>query len=318
MSRLFGWLTSAFPVWVVVLCGFALVEPDWFTWFRGPWIVWGLAVIMLGMGVTLTVNDFKTVTKMPKPVIVGVVAQYTIMPLLGWGIGRALGLPTEYAVGLILVACCPGGTASNVVAFIAKADVCLSVVMTAFSTLAAVVMTPLLTTTLVGTRVPVDAWGLFQSTLQVVIIPVVAGVVLNRVFPKAVKTMLPVAPLVSVLAIAMICASIIGQRADEVKESVGPLMLGVALLHVGGFTLGYGLTRLMKLPIRSARTVAIEVGMQNSGLGVVLANKHFANPVTGIALAAVPCAISAVMHSVIGSVCAGYWRWKDGRSETVE
>jgi len=170
----------------------------------------------------------------------------------------------------------------------------------------------------VGTRVPVDAWGLFQSTLQVVIIPVVAGVVLNRVFPKAVKTMLPVAPLVSVLAIAMICASIIGQRADEVKESVGPLMLGVALLHVGGFTLGYGLTRLMKLPIRSARTVAIEVGMQNSGLGVVLANKHFANPVTGIALAAVPCAISAVMHSVIGSVCAGYWRWKDGRSETVE
>jgi len=318
MSRLFGWLTNAFPVWVVGFCGVALVEPDWFTWFSGPWIVWGLAVIMLGMGVTLTVNDFKAVTKMPKPVIVGVVAQYTIMPLLGWGIGWALGLPTEYAVGLILVACCPGGTASNVVAFIAKADVCLSVVMTAISTLAAVVMTPLLTTTLVGTRVPVDAWGLFQSTLQVVIIPVVAGVVLNRVFPQAVKTMLPVAPLVSVLAIAMICASIIGQRADEVKDSVGPLMLGVALLHVGGFTLGYGLTRLMKLPIRSARTVAIEVGMQNSGLGVVLANKHFANPATGIALAAVPCAISAVMHSVIGSVCAGYWRWKDGRSETVE
>ena len=318
MARLFGWLTNAFPVWVVVLCGCALIVPDWFTWFRGPWIVWGLAVIMLGMGVTLTIDDFKSVTKMPKPVAVGLVAQYTIMPLLGWGIGLMLKLPTEYAVGLVLVACCPGGTASNVVAFIAKADVCLSVVMTAFSTLAAVVMTPLLTTTLVGTRVAVDAWGLFQSTLQVVIIPVVLGVVVNRVFPRAVKAVLPVAPLVSVLAIAMICASIIGQRADEVKASVGPLLLGVALLHVGGFALGYGITRLMKLPIRSARTVAIEVGMQNSGLGVVLANKHFANPVTGIALAAVPCAISAVMHSVIGSVCAGYWRWKDGRELSSE
>jgi BASS family bile acid:Na+ symporter len=313
MTRVLGWLTNAFPLWVLVCCGFALVQPDLFTWFRGPWIVWGLAVIMLGMGVTLTISDFKAVTKMPKPVAVGLVAQYTIMPLLGWGIGLALKLPTEYAVGLVLVACCPGGTASNVVAFIAKADVCLSVVMTAFSTLAAVVMTPLLTTFLVGTRIAVDAWGLFQSTLQVVIIPVVLGVVLNRLFPRAVKTVLPVAPLVSVLAIAMICASIIGQRADEVKESVGPLLLGVALLHVGGFSLGYGITRLMKLPIRSARTVAIEVGMQNSGLGVVLANKHFANPVTGIALAAVPCAISAVMHSVIGSICAGYWRWKDGR-----
>lgn len=313
MARLFGWLTNAFPVWVVALCGFALVVPDWFTWFSGPWIVWGLAVIMLGMGVTLTISDFKAVTKMPKPVAVGLVAQYTIMPLLGWGIGLALKLPTEYAVGLVLVACCPGGTASNVVAFIAKADVCLSVVMTAFSTLAAVVMTPFLTTFLVGTRIAVDAWGLFQSTFQVVIIPVLLGVVVNRMFPRAVKAVLPVAPLVSVLAIAMICASIIGQRADEVKESVGPLLLGVVLLHVGGFSLGYGLARLLKLPIRSARTVAIEVGMQNSGLGVVLANKHFANPVTGIALAAVPCAISAVMHSVIGSVCAGYWRWKDGR-----
>ncbi len=313
MSRVLGWLTNAFPIWVVGLCGFALIEPDWFTWFRGPWIVWGLAVIMLGMGVTLTLDDFKTVTRIPKPVAVGFVAQYTIMPLLGWGIGWALGLPTDYAVGLVLVACCPGGTASNVVTFIAKADVCLSVVMTAVSTLAAVVMTPLLTTTLVGTRVPVDAGGLLQSTLQVVIIPVIGGVVLNRVFPRAVKAVLPVAPLVSVLAIAMICASIIGQRADEVKASVGPLLLGVGLLHGGGFSLGYGLTRLLKLPIRSARTVAIEVGMQNSGLGVVLANKHFVNPATGIALAAVPCAISAVMHSVIGSICAGYWRWKDGR-----
>ncbi|MCC5025301.1 MAG: bile acid:sodium symporter family protein [Candidatus Synoicihabitans palmerolidicus] len=117
-------MTNAFPVWVQVLCAGALVQPDWFTWFRGPWIVWGLAIIMLGMGVTLTLEDFQAVRKMPKPVAIGFVAQYTIMPVLGWGIGLALDLPTEYAVGLILVACCPGGTASNVVTLIAKADVC--------------------------------------------------------------------------------------------------------------------------------------------------------------------------------------------------
>lgn len=311
MPRLLGWLTNAFPLWVVVGGALALVEPAWFTWFHGPWIEWGLAVIMLGMGVTLTVEQFRAVARMPRAVAIGFGAQYTIMPLLGWGIGWALQLPTEFAVGLVLVACCPGGTASNVVTFIAKADVCLSVVMTACSTLAAVVMTPLLTTWLVGARVEVNAGGLLFSTAKVVIIPVLLGVAVNRWWSRAVRAVLPVAPLVSVVAIAMICASIIGQRADEIRANAGLLLTAVILLHVGGFALGYGLARLLRLPIRSARTVSIEVGMQNSGLGVVLANKHFVNPASGVALAAVPCAISAVMHSIIGSLCAGYWRWRD-------
>jgi len=295
-----------------------MVQPDWFTWFRGPWIVWGLAIIMLGMGVTLTLEDFKAVRTMPKPVAIGFVGQYTIMPLLGWTLGLVFDLPVEYAVGLVLVACCPGGTASNVVTFIARADVCLSVVMTACSTLAAMVMTPWLTATLVGERVPVDAWGLLKSTVQVVLIPVALGVVLNRFFPRGVNRVLPVAPLVSVIVIALICASIIGLRVEEVKASAGKLLAAVALLHVFGFALGFGLSRLLKLPGRRARTVSIEVGMQNSGLGVVLANQHFVNPATGVALAAVPCAISAVMHSIIGSICAGYWRWRDERSGGVE
>lgn len=312
LARILSGLTNAFPIWVLVCCALALVVPEGFTWFRGPWIVWGLAVIMLGMGLTLKLEDFRGIRTMPKPVLIGFMGQYTIMPFLGWGLGIGLGLPTEYAVGLVLVACCPGGTASNVVTFITKADVCLSVVMTACSTLAAMVMTPLLTTTLVGTRVPVDALGLFLSTVQVVFIPVALGVLLNRFWPRAVHRVLPVAPLVSVVVIALICASIIGQRVDEVKACAGGLLLAVFLLHVGGFALGYGISRGLRLSERSARTVSIEVGMQNSGLGVVLANKHFINPATGIALAAVPCAISAVMHSVIGSVCAGYWRWRDG------
>ena len=311
LPRLLALLTNAFPLWVLAMCAGALVLPEAFTWFQGPWIVWGLAIIMLGMGVTLTFEEFRAIRTMPKAVAIGFVAQYTVMPLLGWSLGKALGLPTEYAVGLVLVACCPGGTASNVVTFIAKADVCLSVVMTACSTLAAAVMTPLLTATLVGTRVPVDAWGLFQSTIQVVFIPVLLGAVLNRYFHRQVQRVLPVAPLVSVIVIALICASIIGQRVDEVKASAGTLLLAVALLDLGGFVIGYGLARLLRLPVRSARTVSIEVGMQNSGLGVVLANRHFANPTTGIALAAVPCAISAVMHSVIGSIFAGVWRMRE-------
>lgn len=306
MSKILAILTNAFPVWVVAGGVLALVEPSLFTWFSGPWIVWGLAVIMLGMGVTLTLNDFRRIAVMPRPVAFGFLAQYAVMPLLGWGIGRMLNLDAPFAVGLILVACCPGGTASNVVTFIARADVALSVVMTAVSTFGAVMMTPILTSWLVGSRVEVDAWGLFWSTFQVVIIPVALGVVVNRWFPRAVGAVLPVAPLVSVLTIALICASIIGQNAAAVKAGAGSLMLAVLLLHAGGFALGYLFTRLAGWPVRTARTVSIEVGMQNSGLGVVLARKHFADPLT-----AVPCAISSVFHSVIGSILAGWWRRRD-------
>lgn len=312
MSRWLSHSTQAFPVWVVAGGILALFQPAWFTWFSGPWIVWGLAVIMLGMGLTLQVDDFKRVARVPRPVGLGLVAQYTIMPALGWSIGRLLNLDTPFAVGLILVACCPGGTASNVVTFIARADVCLSVVMTAVSTVAAVVLTPLLTAWLAGTRVEVDAAGLFQSTLQVVIIPVALGVALNRGWPRLTRKIQPASPLVSVLAIALICASIIGQSAEAVKASAGSLLAAVALLHVGGFALGYGLTRVCGFPTRTARTISIEVGMQNSGLGVVLARRHFAEPLT-----AVPCAISSVFHSVIGSILAGWWRWWDGAEAGV-
>jgi len=306
MGKFLSAITNAFPLWVVAGGALALHEPRWFTWFSGPWIVWGLAVIMLGMGVTLTMDDFRRVAVMPKPVALGFVAQYSIMPLLGWGIGHLLGLDTAFAVGLILVACCPGGTASNVVTFIARADVALSVVMTAVSTLAAVVMTPLLTTWLAGSRVEVDAWGLFTSTLQVVILPVALGVAINRYVPRAVATVLPVAPLVSVLTIALICASIIGQNAAAIREGAWRLMSAVFLLHAGGFALGYLVSRVLGQPMRTARTVSIEVGMQNSGLGVVLARKHFADPLT-----AVPSAISSVFHSVVGSFLAAWWRWRD-------
>lgn len=296
-------LTNLFPVWVLIGGVLALVEPRLFTWFRGGAIVWGLAIIMLGMGITLSVDDFRRVLVIPRAIALGVLAQYTIMPLVGFAIATWMRLPTPFAVGLILVASCPGGTASNVVSYIARANVALSVLMTMCSTLGAIVMTPLLTRWLAGTLVPVDAWGLFLSTVQVVLLPVLLGVALHHLTPRLVDAVQPVAPLVAVVAIVLICSSIIGQSADAVIAAGVPLLQAVFLLHATGFALGYLFARLAGFGPDVCRTVSIEVGMQNSGLGVVLARKHFADPLT-----AVPCAISSVFHSVIGSALAGVWR----------
>lgn len=306
MARTLTWLTNAFPAWVVLLSALSLLEPRWFTWFSGPWIVWGLAVIMLGMGLTLTVADFRAVLRLPKAVALGFLAQFTIMPFLGWSLGKLFALPTPFAVGLILVACCPGGTASNVVTYLARAHVCLSVVMTMCSTFAAVALTPLLTSWLAGTLVAVDGWGLFKSTFQVVVLPVLLGVWLNRLVPRVVQRTQLALPLVSVIVIALICASIIGGSSTAIKAAALPLLGAVFSLHVGGFGLGYLFARTTGFDQIVARTISIEVGMQNSGLGVVLARGHFADPLT-----AVPCAISSVFHSVIGSTLAGYWRLRD-------
>jgi BASS family bile acid:Na+ symporter len=303
MRRALDLLTNAFPLWVLLAVTVALVHPPAVTWFRGPLIVWGLAVIMLGMGITLGVDDFRRVARMPAAVAAGVAAQYLIMPLMGWVAAQLFALPTAFAVGVILVGCCPGGTASNVVSYLARADVALSVLMTMVSTFAAVVMTPLLTRWLAGTLVPVDAWGLFVSTVQVVLLPVVLGIALNRFARRVVEAVLPIAPLVSVATIALICGSILGQNADALRQSGLRLVGAVFTLHAGGFALGYVFARVLGYDRIIARTVSIEVGMQNSGLGAVLARTHFADPLT-----AVPAAISATFHSAMGSLLAGWWR----------
>ena len=304
MNRILAIATNLFPVWVLLGGALALAHPAWFTWFSGDCITWGLAVIMLGMGITLSVDDFKRVLKMPRAVGIGFVAHYAIMPFLGWSIAHLLRLETPVAVGLILVACCPCGTASNVVNYLARSNVALSVLMTLCSTLGAMVMTPLLTKWLAGQYVPVDALGLFLSTIKIVFAPVVMGVTLNRFAPRFVKGILPVSPLISVLAITLICASIIGGSAKDFKSSGGELILAVLLLHTGGFFLGYVASRLLRCDELTSRTISVEVGMQNSGLGAALAREHFA----ALPLAALPCAISATFHSVIGSVLAGVWR----------
>jgi len=313
MARLFNLLANLFPVWVLVASGLALVKPAWFSWFGGAWITWGLAVIMLGMGITLTLDDFRRVARHPLQIGLGFLAQFVFMPLLGWAIARLLNLDAPLAVGLILVACCPGGTASNVVTYIARADVALSVSMTMCSTLGAVIMTPALTSLLAGTYVDVPFWHLLLGTLKVVVAPVMIGVMLNHLVPTVVKQINSFAPLVSVLMIALICASIIGSKAEAMKEAALLLFTAVTLLHVGGFALGYLAGKLFKLPDPSRRTLSIEVGMQNSGLGAVLARDNFAQ----FALAPLPAAISATFHSVIGSVLAVWWRARARREKQM-
>ena len=296
-------LTNLFPLWVLVASILSLLHPAFFSWFKGPLITLGLGIIMLGMGLTLGPNDFKGVLQRPFWVFLGILLQYTVMPASGWVFSYLYHLPTPLAVGLILVAACPGGTASNVVNYLAKADLPLSVTMTSISTLVAAVMTPLLTMLLAGSRVDVNGWGLFWSTIQVVILPLAVGVLMNRFFSRLTQKLVTISPLVAVFFITLIVASIVGSGRDEIVKAGPSLILAVFSLHTTGFFFGYLFSRLATGNEITARTISIEVGMQNSGLGVVLARQNFADPVT-----AIPSAISSVFHSLIASLLAAFWR----------
>ncbi|HNV85406.1 MAG TPA: bile acid:sodium symporter family protein [Candidatus Omnitrophota bacterium] len=298
-----NFLTNAFPFWVFIASLISLYHPPAFTWFSGPMIPAGLGIIMLGMGLTLSVEDFKGILKYPGWVITGILLQYTIMPFLGWSLSYAFNLPAPLAVGLILVSCCPSGTASNVVNYLARSNVALSVTMTAFGTFMAVALTPVLTAWLAGSRIHVDAWGLFLSTVQVVIVPIVLGVLMNRFFPKVTQKLTVISPLVAVIFITLIVASIVGAGQEYILKSGARLILAVFTLHSLGFLLGYLAGRIFLKNEIASRTISVEVGMQNSGLGVVLARQNFSSP-----LVAIPCAISSVFHSVLASLLASVWR----------
>jgi BASS family bile acid:Na+ symporter len=302
-SRVITHCTNAFPIWVLIASLVALWRPWLFTWFSGPLITIGLGIIMLGMGLTLGLEDARRVAGQRTSLTAGVVLQYTVMPALGWTIALLFDLPTPFAVGLILVACCPGGTASNVISFLARVDVALSVAMTAASTLLAVFMTPALTAWLAGSRIDVPAAGLLLSTIQVVVLPLAIGAALKRWMPGLTERLLPLAPLAAVIMITLIVASIIGAGRDAILDAGPRLLLAIASLHAAGFLCGYLLSRVTGADIRTARTISIEVGMQNSGLGVVLARQNFLDP-----LVAIPSAISSLFHSLIASLLAAWWR----------
>jgi BASS family bile acid:Na+ symporter len=240
-------------------------------------------------------------------VILGVAAQFLVMPSLAAAIAVLLQLPAPLAVGLILVGCCPGGTASNVVTLIAKGDVALSVVMTSISTMAAVVLTPRLTELLASQYVPVDGWLLLLRVLQVVLVPVACGVLLKQGVPRLANRVEPVMPPIAVVAIVLIVASVVGSQRQLLLEQGALLLLACLLLHGGGFLLGFLMARLVGASSQAQCTISIEVGMQNSGLAVVLARTGgFSSPLT-----ALPGAISAVVHCLLGSALAAVWRRSD-------
>ncbi|MFC9090342.1 bile acid:sodium symporter family protein [Nocardiopsis dassonvillei] len=266
-----------------------------------PYISLLLGVIMFGMGLTMRPVDFAIVARHPKAVILGVLAQYTVMPLLGWGIAQVLGLPPLLVVGMVLVGSAPGGTASNVIVYLARGDVALSVAMTSISTLLAPVLTPLLVLALAGSTLPVAAGDLFVSILQVVLVPVLAGLLLRMAARRFVERVLPLLPLVSVVGIVVVVAAVVGANADAVLSSGLLVALAVVLHNSLGLALGYLVGVVTKLPEAARRAVSVEVGMQNSGLAAALATAHFAP------LAALPGALFSVWHNVSGALVATYW-----------
>lgn len=303
--RFTQFIQKTFALWVIVFAALALWQPEFFVWLKA-YIPWILGIIMLGMGMTMTVDDFKGVLQSPKAVLIGVVAQFVIMPGLAYVLCKLFNLPPEIAVGVILVGCCPGGTASNVITYMAKGNVALSVACTSVSTLLAPVLTPAIFYLLASQWLKIDAASMFISILQVVLLPIVIGLILRTWLKRQVESYIQVMPLVSVIAIVAIVAAIIGGSKAAILQS-GLLILAVVILHNGlGYLLGFTAARFFKLPYADSKAIAIEVGMQNSGLGVALAAVHFAaSPIT-----AVPSAIFSLWHNISGPALATYWASK--------
>lgn len=291
-------------MWVIIFSSIVVVRPELLTWFTGPFVIGALGFVMLNMGLTLTMADFRRLAKMPGSVAVGFTLHYTIMPLSGWFVARMLRLPPEFAVGLILVASCPCGTASNLMTYLARGNLALSVCLTMISTLLAFVMTPLLCQWLAGHYVPVDAAGMCITTLQIVVVPVLLGVLCNWRFPKSVAVVSRYGQVLSIIAFLFITGSIVANNANAVIANAGILFLATLLLHVLGFSLGYVAARMLGYPLDIARTLSIEVGMQNGGLAAVLAKKN----IPLMPLAAVPAVFSGLVQTVVGSALATWWR----------
>lgn len=285
---------------VIAMALLALFAPNTVSFIKTSYINPLLGIVMFGMGLTLKPHDFRVVFSRPKDVVIGTVAQFTIMPLLAYILAKGFGLSPELTVGVILVGTCPGGTSSNVMTYLSKGDVALSVGMTAVSTILAPVMTPLLTYLYAGETVNVDMFSMFLSIIQVVIVPIVLGFVVNHFFSKFAERATDILPLVSTLAIVAIVGAVVSVNSAKLM-GCGLLVLCVVILHnVFGYALGYGAARLLKMSSTKCRAVSIEVGMQNSGLATSLATVHFAQ----YPLATIPGAVFSVWHNVSGAILA--------------
>ncbi|MGF6253380.1 bile acid:sodium symporter family protein [Ensifer sp. LBL] len=301
-----------FALWVIVFAILGFVFPDIFKQIT-PYIVTLLGIIMFGMGLTISLDDFKEVAKRPFEVGIGVVSQFLIMPLLAVLLTAVIPMSPEVAAGVILVGCCPGGTSSNVMTYLSKGDVALSVACTSVTTLLAPIVTPFIVWTFASQYLPVDATAMFMSIVKVVLLPLALGFFLQKLLPGLVKAAVPALPLVSVAGIVLIVAAVVGASKGAIASS-GLLIFAVVALHNGlGYLLGFFAAKAAGLSLAKRKAIAIEVGMQNSGLGAALANTYF-SPV-----AAVPSAIFSVWHNISGALLANYFasRTEDETTEPV-
>ncbi|WP_144790378.1 bile acid:sodium symporter family protein [Kocuria palustris] len=291
---------TVFPLLILAGAAVGLLFPQAFEgWSAG--VTPALMIIMFGMGLTLSLPDFALVLKRPTPVIAGVVLQFTVMPLLALGIATVLDLPPQLAAGMILVGSVPGGTSSNVVTYLAKGDVALSVTMTSLSTLLSPLLTPLITLALAGQFLEVPTGDLALSLVQIVLVPVIAGLILHSLAPGVVRRIEPVLPWVSVLGITYVVIAVVSGSGEVLAAAGLGLIAGVILHNLLGYALGYGIAALVRFPAASRRAVSVEVGMQNSGLASGLATQYFTPE------AALPGAIFSVWHNISGGILASIW-----------
>lgn len=297
LGKLSAFFGKTFALWVIIFACIAYNAPSYFT-FLAPYISILLGIVMFGMGLTLRAKDFSEVFTRPLEVIIGILGQFIIMPLTAWGLCKILGLSDEIAVGVILVGCCPGGTASNVMTYLGKGDVPLSVTVSSCTTVLAPIVTPALIYLFANQWVDVDPYGMFMSIVNIVILPIVAGVIINSFFGKFVRNVVVALPLISVFAIVAIVIAVVAVSQQKIAET-GLIIFAVVVLHNGlGLALGYLLAKVCGMSIAKRKAISMEVGMQNSGLGVALAMAHFSP------LAAVPSAIFSVWHNISGPILA--------------
>lgn len=299
MEKISNFISKYMAAFVIIVAVIALLQPWTFKW-AAPKITILLGIVMFGMGMTLRMKDFKLVFQRPFDVCVGALAQFTIMPLLAWVLAKGFALPPELAAGVILVGTCPGGTSSNVMTYLARGDVALSVSMTMTTTILAPVVTPLLTWWLAGEWVEISLAAMMLSIVQVVICPIVLGILINTFFEAQVQKAIKLLPLISVIAIVLIVGGVVAVSSQKILET-GLLIMVVVMLHnLLGYALGFGVAKALKMNMSKSKAISIEVGMQNSGLATSLAMLHFG------AAAAIPGAIFSVWHNISGSLAANY------------
>lgn len=292
---------------VLAVAVLALILPDALQSIRPSVINYLLGVVMFGMGLTLNLRDFEIVFRRPKDIVIGCFAQFTVMPLLAWCLSSLFGLDEALTLGVVLVGCCPGGTASNVITYLAKGDLALSVGMTGVSTLLAPFLTPVLTWALAGKSVNVNVTDMFMSILLVVIFPIVAGLLVKWIWPKFTEKTTDYLPAFSSLVIAFIVAIIISVNSDKLLTGGYLIVLVVMLHNICGLSLGYLIGCVLGLTECKKRAVSIEVGMQNSGLASSLATIHFSS----YPMATIPGAIFSVWHNLSGAVVAYLYRRRE-------